>query len=407
MKPEKTEEEKARSKRIHALVMIILGAIMSVCALTAGLIAMHPGVFPSWLTGGWFRGAPSAYRTPAPVLVKFTEFSPLVQLRAKGRDKLILLHLSPSWSREAKVMDSDVYADPKASDWINENLVAAVADAEERPELAYRYGVGAWPSTILLLPDGRAVAAASRLTPKLFLPWAGLIAETLKAEPGKAGGFVADVQRRMAAVRGRPDPAAGPDDPVWGGVYRGPQEYAKVLADQTAVVLSSDAVRAKAVLGFVERFMALPGGGYAASVRGEVELADGRIEEGFSYFAKDDAGRRAAGLPEADRRVFAGANADMARATLRSFQATAAQKDHARRTLDFVWTRLVKDGRVSRVAGGLENWPPDQWAVIEAELAAGHRERARKVFTRQDTPELRAQGSNVYVDTLRRRLKQP
>ena len=53
MKPEKTEEQKARSKRVHALVMIVLGAIMSVCALAAGLIAMSPGEFPSWMTGGW------------------------------------------------------------------------------------------------------------------------------------------------------------------------------------------------------------------------------------------------------------------------------------------------------------------------------------------------------------------
>ncbi|UPT75834.1 MAG: hypothetical protein M0D55_09265 [Elusimicrobiota bacterium] len=170
------------------------------------------------------------------------------------------------------------------------------------------------------------------------------------------------------------------------------------------MVLSSDAVRAKAALGFVEAFMTLPGGGYANAVRGEVELADGRIEEGFSYFAKDDAGRRAAGLPSVDRRVFAGPNADMARAVLRSRAATAAQKAHARRTLDFVWTRLVKDGKVSRTAGGLDDWPPDQWAVIEAELAAGRPERARKIFARQDTPALRALGPNVYADTLRARL---
>jgi hypothetical protein len=405
MKPEKTKEEKARSKRIHALVMIILGAIMSVCALSAGLIAMHPGVFPSWLTGGWLRAETPTYRTPAAIRVKFIEYSPLVQLRAKGKNQLILLHLSPSWSREARLMEEQVYADSKAAQWIADNLVAAVADVEERPELAHRYGVGAWPTTALLLPDGRAVAAASRLTPKLFLPWAGLIASKLKAEPAKAEGLVADAQRRVAAVRSRPAPRLGPDDPVWGGVYRGPPEYAKVLADQAAVVLSSDVVRAQAVLGFVERFMTLPGGGYAASVRGEVELADGRIEEGASYFAKDDAERRAAGLPAVDRRVFAASNADMARAVLRSRVSTAPQRDHARRTLDFLWTRLVKDGRVSRMAGGLSGWPPDQWAVIEAEMAADGRDRARKVFARQDTEALRALGPNVYVDTLRKRLK--
>lgn len=403
-KPEKTEEEKLRSKRVHALVMMILGAIMSLCALAAGLIALNPGVFPSWMTGGWLRKT-EAYRTPKPALVKFVEFYPGTLAQAKAKNKLVLLHLAPAWSREARVMIETAYADPEVARWVEENALAAAADADERPDLAFLYGVGAWPTTALLAADGRELAGAPRLTKKLFLPWASLIAKTLKDDPSKADGFAADVRRRLEAVRRRPEPAAGPDDPVWGGVFRSEGERAKVLADQAAVVLSSDAVRAKAVLGFVETFMTLPGGGYANAVAGEVELADGRIEEGFSYFAKDDAARRAAGLPLVDRRVFAGPNADMARAVLRSRAATDAQKAHARRTLDFVWTRLVKDGKVSRTAGGLDDWPADQWAVIEAEMAAGRLDRARKVFARQDTKELRALGPNPYVDALRRRLK--
>jgi uncharacterized protein YyaL (SSP411 family) len=193
-------------------------------------------------------------------------------------------------------------------------------------------------------------------------------------------------------------------DPVWGGVYHGPNEFAKILPDQALVVLSTDVVRARSVLAFVEKFMSMPGGGYASSVSGEVALPDGRIEEGASYFAKDDAGRRAVGLPDVDRRLFSGPNADMARAVLLSKVASAAQKAHARRTLDFIWTRFVREGRVLRTAGGLSDWPADQWSVIEAELAAGRPDRARKVFARQDTPALRALGPNAYVDALRKRL---
>ncbi len=401
---ERTDEEKARSKRVHAMVMIILGAIMSVCALMAGLIALTPGVFPSWMTGGWGRRETPAFRTPAKTAVAFVDFYPGALARAKTQHKLVLLHLAPSWSREARLMEETTYADPKTAAWIAANLVPTRADADERPDLAYLYGVGAWPTTSLLHHDGRQLAGASRLTPKLFLPWAGLISATLAAEPEKADGFAADARKRVAAVRRRPEPAPGPDDAVWGGAYHGPAEYAKTLADQAAVVLSSDAARAKSALGFVAAFLAMPGGGYAASVRGEVELADGRIEEGSSYFAKDDAGRRAAGLPAVDRRLFSGPNADMARAVLLSRVSSEAQKAHARRTLDFIWTRLVHDGRVLRTAGGVPDWPADQWSVIEAELAAGHPDRARKVFARQDTPELRALGPNPYADALRRRL---
>ncbi len=405
MNDERSEEEKARSKRIHAWVMIILGAIMSVCALTAGLIALHPGTFPSWMTGGWGRRETPAYRTPGKTLVPFVEFWPGALARARTQHKLVLLHLAPSWSSEGRLMEETAYADPAFAKWIGENLVATRADADERPDLAYLYGVGAWPTTALIHPDGRELAGAARLTPKLMTPWASLILATLKDDPAKAAGFAADARRRLEAVRRRPEPAAGPDDAVWGGVRRGPNEYAKTLADQTAVVLSTDAARAKAVLAFVEKFMALPGGGYAASVRGEVDLPDGRIETGAAYFAKDDAARRADGLPYADRRLFSGPNADMARAVLLSKTATIAQKDHARRTLDFIWTRFVRDGRVLRSPDGVADWPADQWSMLEAELAAGRLDRARKIFDRQDTAALRALGPNPYVDALRKRLR--
>ncbi len=339
MTEERTDEEKARSKRVHAWVMIILGAIMSVCALTAGLIALTPGVFPSWMTGGWGRRETAAYRTPRTVLVPFSEFNQAALSRAHVQHKLVLLHLSPVWSSEARVMEETTYADPKTAAWIEKNLIATRADSEERPDLEALYGVGAWPTTALIYPNGKPVAGAARLTPGLLLPWGDLILRTLKDDPAKADGFAADARRRSEAVAKRAEPALGAADPVWGGVHHSPSEFAMTLADQTRVVLSTDAARAKPVLAFVERFLALPGGGYASSMSGEVVLDDGRIETGASYFAKDESGRRAAGAPFIDKRVFPRPNADMARAVLRSKAATPSQKAHARRTLDFLRTR--------------------------------------------------------------------
>jgi hypothetical protein len=339
MADERTDEEKARSKRIHAWVMIVLGAIMSVCALTAGLIALTPGVFPSWMTGGWGHRESAAYRTPRKVLVPFAEFNQGALSRAHVQHKLVLLHLSPVWSSEARLMEETTYADPKTAAWLEKNFVATRADSEARPDLEALYGVGATLTTALVYPDGRPLAGAARLTPGLLMPWGDLILRTLKDDPSKADGFSADARRRSEAVARRPAPALGPIDPVWGGVHHSPSEYAMTLADQTRVVLSTDAARAKPVLAFVERFLALPGGAYAASMSGDVVLEDGRIESGASYFAKDEAGRRAAGLPLVDRRVFPRPSLDMARAVLLSKAASPAQKAHARRTLDFVRTR--------------------------------------------------------------------
>jgi hypothetical protein len=132
------------------------------------------------------------------------------------------------------------------------------------------------------------------------------------------------------------------EDPVWGGFYRysaaadgSAPEYERLLVDQAdavAALSSLDPEAAKRTLAFVDRFLALPGGGYANSLDSEVFLADGRIMDGRAYFALDDARRRAYGLPRADQRRFKDANARMAAAILASPVATPAQKAHARRS---------------------------------------------------------------------------
>ena len=332
---EKTEEEKLRSKRVHALVMMILGAIMSACALAAGFIALHPGAFPSLMSGGWRRGADAPFRRPGRVLVPFAPWGPEPLSRARAEGKLVLLHLTAEWSTEGRLMEESTYADPETAALIAARFVAVRAEADDFPELAVRYGVGAWPSTVLLLPDGRAVAAASRLTPALFRGWAELIDDGLRAHPEKAQDLAGDARRRFEAVRALParDCSALPLDPVWGGAFRGGGDYAKILADQAEVARSTDAARARSAFSFAERFLALPEGGWAAAALGEVDLTDGRVASGAHYFSLDDAGRRALGLPALDRRFLPAANAAMARAILESAYATSSQKVLARKAL--------------------------------------------------------------------------
>ena len=336
-----SEAEKLRSKRVHASVMMVLGAVMAACALAAGLIALRPGVFPSWMSGTWLRREPEPFRRPGEVLVRFVPWGPAALERARVEDKLVLLHLTTSWSTAGRVMETTTYADPQAAALLAARFVSARVDADERPDLAARWGVGAWPSVVLLLPDGRAVAAACALPPALFRAWAEAIADGLRRRPEKAVGLAADAESRFAAVRARPprDPATLELDPVWGGAYRGGGDYAKTLADQAAVVASADAARAASALGFAERFLALPGGGWAAAALGEVEQPDGRIAAGAYYFSLDDAGRRALGLPGLDRRFLPGPNADLARAVLKSPVANDEQKVRARRLLRKLWGR--------------------------------------------------------------------
>jgi hypothetical protein len=199
-KPEKTEEEKLRSKRVHAVVMMILGAIMAVCALAAGLIALTPGAFPRWMTGAW-RAQKEVERRPA--LVKFERWSPKALARAGSEGKLVLLHLSGPGEPDPKLMEETTYADPAVAKWVAERAVAVQADASKDPLLGKRYGVGAWPSTVLILPDGRAIASGAYLTPKLFLPWARMIDDAVRKDPSKVAVLTRFEEQRRRALADR------------------------------------------------------------------------------------------------------------------------------------------------------------------------------------------------------------
>lgn len=344
------DEQKARSKRVHAHVMIILGAIMSACAFAAGLIAMTPGDFPEWMTGHWLtRASAPAYRVPRAPLVQFEEYGPGVFERAKREHRLVLVDMTAFWSRDGRVMEETTYRDPAVVAWIGEHAVAARVDAESDPKFAARYGAGPLPETILLDENGAVVSAGAFLTPKLFLPWADLNARRRPSTPEAAAALDARWNAMLAQSRSafkgvenqRWERDAAPLDSVWGGVFgrrasaassRG--GFEKTIADQARFIAQSrDREAVRRTLDFVEKFMTLPKIGYASSVRGEAETNDGRVMEGFAYFALDDAGRRAVGLPSVDRRLLKEGSVQLARAILACPEATAPQKAHAKAAL--------------------------------------------------------------------------
>lgn len=362
----RTDEQKAKSKRAHANSMIVMGGLTTVCALAAGLIALGGGDMPDFMYGRW-RSRPAeerpAVRVPRPALVRFEAWSDAAFARAEREDKLVLLHLTAAWSRHGRWMEENVYADPACAALANERLVPVKADADERPELAARYQRG-WPTTALLLPDRRLIVAGTAMSCPMFKAFVEVV---LKGGREKAAA-AADAEGRRPWRASAPSRADAPyfppwtaltpeslpkalklEDPVWGGFYRYSSdpggdfpEYERLLGDQARALraLSGlDAAAAKRTLDFVERFLALPGGGYAASLDSEVVLADGRIMDGRAYFTLDDAARRARGLPRADRRFFAAPNILMADAVLAAPSASAAQKAHARRTLDLARRR--------------------------------------------------------------------
>ncbi len=66
----------------------------------------------------------------------------------------VLLALGPRWCAATAAMMRGAYADPRVADLADDRFVPVRVDAEARPDIAERYGLGGWPTTAFLTPDG-------------------------------------------------------------------------------------------------------------------------------------------------------------------------------------------------------------------------------------------------------------
>jgi uncharacterized protein YyaL (SSP411 family) len=123
--------------------------------------------------------------------------------------------------------------------------------------------------------------------------------------------FTLDQQRRII-------------DPIWGGLCQYSTDadwlhphFEKLIAMQagaidnysTAYALTGDAawlVTARRVRGFVDGFMTAPDGGFYATMDADLDAHDPSraLVSGHDYYAKDDAARRALGIPRIDRHEY-------------------------------------------------------------------------------------------------------
>jgi uncharacterized protein YyaL (SSP411 family) len=81
--------------------------------------------------------------------------------RARAEGKPVLLSLAPAWCQHAQQMDRQAYADERVAALINGRFVPVRVDADRRPDLGCRYGLGGWPTTACLTPDGDVLAGGT------------------------------------------------------------------------------------------------------------------------------------------------------------------------------------------------------------------------------------------------------
>lgn len=92
--------------------------------------------------------------------VDFQELSLAKALeKAKGENKYVFVDCYTSWCGPCKMMASQVLAQKKVGDYMNDKFVSVKIDMEkgEGPDVKKRYGVKAYPTFLVIQPDGTLI----------------------------------------------------------------------------------------------------------------------------------------------------------------------------------------------------------------------------------------------------------
>jgi uncharacterized protein YyaL (SSP411 family) len=119
--------------------------------------------------------------------------------RAGHDRRLVLLLITTQWSTGCAEMLSAAYADPVVIAAVEERFVPVLVDAEARPDIAERYSLDGWPSTLLLTPDGEILSGVTYAEAPLLAALLDRTALLYAADPGaiaaRAHGARAERQR--------------------------------------------------------------------------------------------------------------------------------------------------------------------------------------------------------------------
>jgi uncharacterized protein YyaL (SSP411 family) len=74
--------------------------------------------------------------------------------QAAEQNRPVFAHLFVTWSRACQHLEREVLSHPVVTARLAEHFVCVREDADLRPDVALRYGLGGWPTLLVLTPDG-------------------------------------------------------------------------------------------------------------------------------------------------------------------------------------------------------------------------------------------------------------
>ncbi len=122
------------------------------------------GMLP--LTVGWFGVIGSSFGAAPFTDVNFDEASK----QAAQSDKIVLVDFYTTWCGPCKMLDKNTWTDSEVIKLLRDKTVSLRLDAEKETALAKRYKIEAYPSVLLIKPDGTEIdRLVGYRDPKLFM----------------------------------------------------------------------------------------------------------------------------------------------------------------------------------------------------------------------------------------------
>lgn len=123
--------------------------------------------------------------------------------RARAERKPVLLSITAAWCACCDEMDRTSYADPGVAALVNARFVPVRVDADRRPDIGDRYGLGGWPTTAFLTAEGAILGGGTYLQRDRILGVLTRVAEAFVARQD-------ELSTRSAAALEPPLPAGMP-----------------------------------------------------------------------------------------------------------------------------------------------------------------------------------------------------
>jgi uncharacterized protein len=118
--------------------------------------------------------------------------------RARSDARPVLLSLAPTWCRHSQEMHRTSYADPRVVALVDARFVPIRVDPDRRPDIAQRYGLGGWPTTAFLTPDGQILGGGTFVEADRFVDVLQRVYDAFNS--GRHAGARPDDVRHAAAT---------------------------------------------------------------------------------------------------------------------------------------------------------------------------------------------------------------